>query len=115
MSAVEAVVYGFCTYLFLLNCCCMLYLHLIYPSISFIFVIKICIKLHLCVSLAPAEKNPLIEKGPEREKRKLKLKRARDTFPEIPEQPKRDIKRVSRCTHTKTRETKAKIKTLLSQ
>ena len=59
-------------------------LALIYSLISFIFVIKTYVKLHLCVSLAPAEKNPLVEKARERER---ELKRARDTFPEIPEQP----------------------------
>ena len=61
-------------------------LALLYFLISFIFVIKTCVKLHLYVSLAPAEKNPLIEKARERAKRKLK--RARDMFPENPEHPK---------------------------
>ena len=71
------VVYGFCIYL----SCIFVYvvLVLIYSLTSFIFVIKTYVKFHLCVSLAPAEKNPLVEKARERES---KLKRARDTFPE---------------------------------
>ena len=47
-------------------------LALLYSLISFIFVIKTCVKLHLCVSLAPAEKNPLIEKARERAKESLR-------------------------------------------
>ena len=47
-------------------------LALIYPLISFIFVIKTYVKLHLCVSLAPAEKKPLIEKARERAKESLR-------------------------------------------
>ena len=47
-------------------------LALLYSLISFIFVIKTCVKLHLCVSLAPAEKNPLIEKARERAKKSLR-------------------------------------------
>ena len=47
-------------------------LALIYSLISFIFVVKTYVKLHLCVSLAPAEKNPLVEKARERERKFIK-------------------------------------------
>ena len=66
VAAVEAVVCDFCTYL---SCIFLYVLALIYSPISFIFVIKPYVKLYLCVSLAPAEKNPLVEKARERERK----------------------------------------------